>query len=120
MEAIPYSTNKDIKRYLKIFENLFKGGYLKRNDTYEKTKNNIKLINSDIQEEIEAKEILEKLTKQITERNHKRNFNDYLLELARKYEDDEIDEINDELKDSDFQNIIKGFKKQEKLKMKKK
>ena len=120
LEAIPYSTNKDIKRYLKIFENLFKGGYLKRNDTYEKTKNNIKLINSDIQEEIEAKEILEKLTKQITERNHKRNFNDYLLELARKYEDDKIDEINDELKDSDFQNIIKGFKKQEKLKKKKK
>ena len=118
LEAIPYSTNKDINRYLKIFENLFKTRYLKRNDTYEITKNNIKLINSNIQEEKEAKEILDKLTKQITERNHKRNFNDYLLELARKYEDEEIDEINDEINDSDFQNIVKGFKKQKKLKKK--
>ena len=118
LEAIPYSTNKDIIRYLKIFENLFKTRYLKRNDTYEITKNNIKLINSNIQEEKEAKEILDKLTKQITERNHKRNFNDYLLELARKYEDEEIDEINDEINDSDFQNIVKGFKRQKKLKKK--
>ena len=120
LEIIPYSTNKDINRFLKIYEKLFKMKYLQRNDIYEKAKNNIKLINKNIQEEKEAKEILEQLTKQITERNPKRNFNDYLLELARRYEDEKVNEINDEIKDADFQNIVIGFKKQEKLKKKKK
>ena len=114
LETIPYSTNKDINRYFKIFEKLFKTKKLKRNDIYEKTKNNIKLLNKNNQEEKEAKEILEKLTKQIAERNEKRNFNDYLLELARKYEDEKIDEINDEIKDADFKNIVKGLKNKKK------
>lgn len=121
LDTIPYSTNKDIKRYIKIYEKLFKLKKLTRYDEYEKTKNNINLINKNFEEEKEAKEILEKLSKQISERNTvKRNFNDYLLELAKKYESDKIEEINDEINENDFQNIAKGLKKRQNLKKKKK
>ena len=117
LDTIPYSTNKDIKRYIKIYEKLFKLKKLTRYDEYEKTKNNINLINKNFEEEKEAKEILEKLSKQISERNTvKRNFNDYLLELAKKYESDKIEEINDEINENDFQNIAKGLKKRQNLK----
>ena len=120
LDTIPYSTNKDIKRYIKIYEKLFKLKKLTRYDEYAKTKNNINLINKNFEEEKEAKEILEKLSKQISERNTvKRNFNDYLLELAKKYESDKIEEINDEINENDFQNIAKGLKKRQNLKRKK-
>ena len=120
LESIPFSRNADVKRFLKIYEKLFKIKRLKRTNKYEKTKNNIILIKINEEEEKEAKELLEKLSRQVIEkRNNGRNYNDYLLDLARRYESDKIDEIEDEIKEDEFHYISKNLinkRKNEKIK----
>lgn len=98
---------------MEIYEKLFKKKILKRNDKYEKTKDKIIFFRKNKEEEKEAKEILEKLTKQIElKKNKKRNFNDYLTNLAKININDKIDEVNEK----DFQKIVGNLKKKEKMK----
>jgi hypothetical protein len=102
---------------LEIYEKLFKKKILKRNDKYEKTKDKIICFRKNKEEEKEAKEILEKLTKQIElKKNKKRNFNDYLTNLAKININDKIDEVNEK----DFQKIVGNLKRKKNEKMKNK
>ena len=120
LESLPFSRNKDVKRFLEIYEKLFKIKRLKRNSKYEQAKNNIVLIKKNEEEEKEAKELLEKLSRQIIDnRNKGRNYNDYLLDLARRYGNNKFDEIKDEIKEEEFQYITKNLsnkRKKEKVK----
>ena len=110
LESLPFSRNKDVKRFLEIYEKLFKIKRLKRNSKYEQTKNNIVLIKKNEEEEKEAKELLEKLSRQVIDnRNKGRNYNDYLLDLARRYGNNKFDEIKDEIKEEEFQYITKNL-----------
>ena len=102
---------------MEIYEKLFKKKILKRNDKYEKTKDKIICFRKNKEEEKEAKEILEKLTKQIElKKNQKRNFNDYLTNLAKININDKIDEVNEK----DFQRIVGNLKRKKNEKMKNK
>jgi hypothetical protein len=97
---------------LEIYEKLFKKKILKRNDKYEKTKDKIICFRKNKEEEKEAKEILEKLTKQIElKKNKKRNFNDYLTNLAKININDKIDKVYDEINEKDFQKIVGNLKR---------
>ena len=117
LQSIPLSRNRDVKRFLEIYEKLFKKKILKRNDKYEKTKDKIICFRKNKEEEKEAKEILEKLTKQIElKKNKKRNFNDYLTNLAKININDKIDKVYDEINEKDFQKIVGNLKKKEKMK----
>lgn len=121
LQCIPYSRNKDIKRYLDIYETLFRNKKLTKNAKYEETKNNIILMIKNKKEEKEAKELLDKLTKQIIERrSKKRNLDDYLLDLAKKYENDKIDEIKEEISEKEFQKVFKNIKNKNKKNINKK
>ena len=64
--------------------------------------------------------MLEKLSRQVIEKRNKgRNYNDYLLDLAGRYENDKIDKIEDEIKEDDFRYISKNLnnkRKNEKIK----
>lgn len=119
LESIPYSENKDIPRYLKIYENLFKRNKLKRTSKYEQTKNKIILLIRNVKEEKEAENILEKLTKGISLKMPKRNYNDYLINLANKYGNKKIKKLDKEIKEKEFLNIANGFKKKRAQKRKK-
>ena len=120
LESIPYSENKDIPRYLKIYENLFKKNKLKRTSKYEQTKNKIILLIRNVKEEKEAENILEKLTKGISLKMPKRNYNDYLLNLANKYGNKKIKKLGKEIKEKEFLDIANGLKKKRLQKRKKK
>ena len=72
LQSIPYAENKDIKRYLAIFEKLFTYKKLRKNKNYEESRNKIILMVKNKKEEKQAKEIIEKLTKQIVERKNKK------------------------------------------------
>ena len=115
LQSIPYAENKDIKRYLAIYEKLFTIKKLRKNKNYEESRNKIILMVKDKKEEKEAKEILEKLTKQIVERkNKKRNYNDYFADLARNVGVDKVDKIKDKMSETeinDFLNDVKRFNK---------
>jgi len=115
LQSIPYAENKDIKRYLAIYEKLFAYKKLRKNKNYEESRNKIILMVKNKKEEKEAKEILEKLTKQIVERkNKKRNYNDYLADLARNVGVDKVDKIKDKMGETeinDFLNDVKRFNK---------
>ena len=121
LQSIPLSRNRDVKRFLEIYEKLFKKKILKRNDKYEKTKDKIICFRKNKEEEKEAKEILEKLTKQIElKKNKKRNFNDYLTNLAKININDKIDKVYDEINEKDFQKIVGNLKRKKNGKMKNK
>ena len=63
------------------------------------------------EEEKEAKEILDKLTKQITERGgKKRNLNDYLVDLVKGLENENIDRVENKMSEIEFQNVFKDLK----------
>ena len=67
-------------------------------------------------EENEAKEIIDKLTKQIVERkNKKRNYNDYLIDLAKNVGIDNVEKIKDEMSEKEFQNFLNDIKKFKKI-----
>ena len=118
LECIPCSKNEDVQRFIKIYEDLFRKKILKKNKNYEESKNKIKLLKEDQKEKEEAKETLDKLTKQIILNKKKRNYNDYLDGLAKKYggEEEEYNEINEE----EFQKIANRLNKGKKQKNKKK
>ena len=63
------------------------------------------------EEEKEAKEILDKLTKQITERGgKKRNLNDYLVDLVKGLENENIDRVDNKMSEIEFQKVFKDLK----------
>lgn len=63
------------------------------------------------EEEKEAKEILDKLTKQITERgSKKRNLNDYLVDLVKGLENENIDRVDNKMSEIEFQKVFKDLK----------
>ena len=63
------------------------------------------------EEEKEAKEILDKLTKQITERGgKKRNLNDYLVDLVKGLENENIDRVENKMSEIEFQKVFKDLK----------
>ena len=109
LEWIPFSKNEDIERYIKIYEKLFKKKTLKKNKKYEVSKDNVKLMKEDPNEVKEANEELDKLTKQITGKKRKRNYNEYLDDLKNKYAKDEED--NGEIDEEEFQKISKSLNK---------
>jgi len=112
LQSIPYAENKDIKRYLAIYEKLFTIKKLRKNKNYEESRNKIILMVKNKKEEKEAKEILEKLTKQIMERkNKKRNYKDYLLDLARNVGVDKVDKIKNKMSENEIKNFLGDIKK---------
>ena len=124
LECIPCSKNEDIHRFIKIYESLFKKKILKKNKNFEETKNKIKLLKDDSCEKKEAEETLDKLTKQIMLNKKKRNYNDYLNGLAKKYGkndgNEEQGEENQEISEEEFQKISHRLNKNKKKKNKKK
>ena len=122
LECIPCSKNADIKRFIKIYEKLFRKKILKKNKNYEETKDKIKLLKEDKNEEKEAEEALDKLTKQIMDNKKRRNYNDYLAGLANKYGGNENggQEDNYEISEEEFQKISNRLKEGKKGKNKRK
>ena len=124
LECIPCSKNEDIQRFIKIYEKLFRKKILKKNKNFEETKNKIKLLKEDSCEKKEAEETLDKLTKQIMLNKKKRNYNDYLNGLAKKYGkndgNEEQGEENQEISEEEFQKISNRLNKNKKKKNKKK
>ena len=122
LECIPCSKNEDVERFINIFESLFKKKVLKKNKNYEKSKNKIKLLKEDQKEADEAKETLDKLTQQIMLNQKKRNFNDYLDNLANKYGKNDINEEgynHEEISEEEFQKISNRLNKDKKKRNKK-
>ena len=122
LECIPCSKNKDVERFITIFESLFRKKVLKKNKNYEYSKNKIKLLKEDQKEQKEAKETLDKLTQQIMLNQKKRNFNDYLNGLANKYGKNDISEEGDnheEISEEEFQKISNRLNKEKKKRNKK-
>ena len=112
LQSIPYAENKDIKRYLAIYEKLFEIKKLRKNKNYEESRNKIILMIKNKKEEKEAEEIIDKLTKQIVERkNKKRNYNDYLIDLAKNVGIDNVEKVKDEMSEKEFQNFLNDIKK---------
>ena len=110
LENIPYSNNQDIKRFVKIYENLFKKNILKRNPKYEQSKNQIILLKKNKIEEKEAEEILEKLKNSIAPKQKKRNFNDFLSDLGKKFGNENYN-LDRELNEEEYQKILNGINK---------
>lgn len=69
IESIPLSTNEDVDRYLKIYEDLFVSKSLKKNKNFNATKKKINLIEEDDEEEVEEE---------------KNKFNDLCKQIALK------------------------------------
>ena len=109
LEWIPFSKNEDISRYIKIYEKLFKNKSLKKNKKFEDSKDKVKLIKEDENEAKEASETLDKLSKQIMGKKRKRNCEEYLDNLKKKYAKDEED--NGEIDEEEFQKISKSIGK---------
>jgi len=109
LEWIPFSKNEDVSRYIKIYEKLFKNKSLKKNKKFEDSKDKVKLIKEDENEAKEASETLDKLSKQIMGKKRKRNCDEYLDNLKKKYAKDEED--NGEIDEEEFQKISKSIGK---------
>jgi DnaJ family protein C protein 9 len=76
LEWIPLSTNDDKQRYLEIFEELIEQKILKKTKKYTTTKNKIKNIKEDNEEEVrEQQNKLDDLSKMIMKRQRDRNDN---------------------------------------------
>ena len=73
LECIPLSTNNDVDRFINIYDRLINQGILKKYKKYEKSKNNINLLESDDFEEKDAENQLDDLQKQIILRQQNRN-----------------------------------------------
>ena len=109
LEWIPFSKNEDVQRYTKIYEKLFKNKTLKKNKKYEDSKDKVNLLKEDEKETKEAKETLDKFTKQIMGKKTKRHCKEYLDNLKIKYAKDEED--NGEIDEEEFQKIKKKIDK---------
>jgi DnaJ family protein C protein 9 len=65
LEWIPYSTNDDVQRYIKIYEKLFKKKTLTKTKKFDETKNKVELLKEDAEEAKEAEKEMDNLTKAI-------------------------------------------------------
>ena len=92
LEWIPYSTNDDVQRYIKIYEKLFKKKTLTKTKKFDETKNKVELLKEDAEEAKQAEKEMDNLTKAIIGNKRKRNFSNYLDNLKER------DFIRDELK----------------------
>ena len=85
LEYIPFAENEDIPRFVEIFEKLIKKKILKKTKMFEETRDKIKKFKRNKKEEKEAEEALNKLKNGIMLKRQKRNFNDYLDGLAKRF-----------------------------------
>lgn len=118
LEWIPYSTNDDVQRYIKIYEKLFKKKTLTKTKKFDETKNKVELLKEDAEEAKEAEKEMDNLTKAIIGNKRKRNFSNYLDNLKERYAKDEEDD--GEIDDAEFEKIKSTMGKKKKTKSKSK
>ena len=118
LEWIPYSTNDDVQRYIKIYEKLFKKKTLTKTKKFDETKNKVELLKEDAEEAKEAEKEMNNLTKAIIGNKRKRNFSNYLDNLKERYAKDEDDD--GEIDDAEFEKIKSSMDKKKKTKSKSK
>ncbi len=118
LEWIPYSTNDDVQRYIKIYEKLFKKKTLTKTKKFDETKNKVELLEEDAEEAKEAEKEMDNLTKAIIGNKRKRNFSNYLDNLKERYAKDEDDD--GEIDDAEFEKIKSSMDKKKKTKSKSK
>ena len=118
LEWIPYSTNDDVQRYIKIYEKLFKKKTLTKTKKFDETKNKVELLKEDAEEAKEAEKEMDNLTKAIIGNKRKRNFSNYLDNLKERYAKDEDDD--GEIDDAEFEKIKSTMDKKKKTKSKSK
>ena len=118
LEWIPYSTNDDVQRYIKIYEKLFKKKTLTKTKKFDETKNKVELLKEDAEEAKEAQKEMDNLTKAIIGNKRKRNFSNYLDNLKERYAKDEEDD--GEIDDAEFEKIKSSMDKKKKTKSKSK
>ena len=118
LEWIPYSTNDDVQRYIKIYEKLFKKKTLTKTKKFDETKNKVELLKEDAEEAKEAEKEMDNLTKAIIGNKRKRNFSNYLDNLKERYAKDEEDD--GEIDDAEFEKIKSTMGKKRKTKSKSK
>ena len=118
LEWIPYSTNDDVQRYIKIYEKLFKKKTLTKTKKFDETKNKVELLKEDAEEAKQAEKEMDNLTKAIIGNKRKRNFSNYLDNLKERYAKDEEDD--GEIDDAEFEKIKSSMDKKKKTKSKSK
>ena len=118
LEWIPYSTNDDVQRYIKIYEKLFKKKTLTKTKKFDETKNKVELLKEDAEEAKQAEKEMDNLTKAIIGNKRKRNFSNYLDNLKERYAKDEDDD--GEIDDAEFEKIKSSMDKKKKTKSKSK
>ena len=118
LEWIPYSTNDDVQRYIKIYEKLFKKKTLTKTKKFDETKNKVELLKEDAEEAKQAEKEMDNLTKAIIGNKRKRNFSNYLDNLKERYAKDEEDD--GEIDDAEFEKIKSSMDKKKKPKSKSK
>ena len=118
LEWIPYSTNDDVQRYIKIYEKLFKKKTLTKTKKFDETKNKVELLKEDAEEAKQAEKEMDNLTKAIIGNKRKRNFSNYLDILKERYAKDEEDD--GEIDDAEFEKIKSSMDKKKKTKSKSK
>ena len=118
LEWIPYSTNDDVQRYIKIYEKLFKKKSLTKTKKFDETKNKVELLKEDAEEAKQAEKEMDNLTKAIIGNKRKRNFSNYLDNLKERYAKDEEDD--GEIDDAEFEKIKSTMDKKKKTKSKSK
>ncbi len=76
LEFIPLSTNDDIKRFIKFYDKCIKDKKIKKLKNFTRTKKNIKLLESDDEEQVaREKEKIDKLASAIMLKNSERKNN---------------------------------------------
>ena len=118
LEWIPYSTNEDVQRYIKIYEKLFKKKTLDKTKKFDESKNKVELLKEDAEEAKQAEKEMDMLTKAIIGNKRKRNFNNYLDNLKERYAKDEDDD--GDIDDAEFEKIKSSIGKKKKTKSKSK
>ena len=118
LEWIPYSTNDDVQRYIKIYEKLFKKKTLTKTKKFDESKNKVELLKEDAEEAKQAEKEMDNLTKAIIGNKRKRNFSNYLDNLKERYAKDEEDD--GEIDDAEFEKIKSSMDKKKKTKSKSK
>ena len=118
LEWIPYSTNDDVERYIKIYEKLFKKKTLTKTKKFDESKNKVELLKEDEEEAKQAEKEMDNLTKAIIGNKRKRNFNNYLDNLKERYAKDEEDD--GDIDDAEFEKIKSSMGKKKKNKSKSK
>ena len=118
LEWIPYSTNDDVQRYIKIYEKLFKKKTLTKTKKFDESKNTVELLKEDAEEAKQAEKEMDMLTKAIIGNKRKRNFNNYLDNLKERYAKDEDDD--GDIDDAEFEKIKSTMGKKKKAKSKSK